>query len=84
MDTLFSIIISGMAVAYLVELISVTGLSPKLIKLIVTLPLSFLCCWYLGISGLTLAVAGCASAFVSLILLLLTTQPVQVVQRRTR
>jgi hypothetical protein len=84
MDTLFSVLISGMAVAYLVELISLSGLSPKRVKLIVTLPSSYLFCWYLGITGFPLVVAGCATAFVSLILLLLVAPPVQVVRNRQR
>lgn len=87
MDTLFTVIISGMAVAYATEFVSslLERLLPtKLLKLILTLPLAYLAAWELGLTGSVLIVAGPAAAFFSLATLLLLNRPVtiQTVNRR--
>lgn len=87
MDTLFVVIISGMAVSYLIELInSVVGeyFSPRLIKLILTAPLSYFACWLLGLVGFSLTVSGLAAAFISLSLLQFVNRPVIVNNLATR
>ena len=83
MDTLIWIIISGMAVGYVTEILS-TFANPRIIKLSLTLPLSFLACWLLGLVGPILIVAGFAAAFFSLATLQLLNRPVniQTVNRR--
>lgn len=87
MDTLFVVIISGMAVSYLVELTnSIVGeyFSPRLIKLILTAPLSYFACWLLDLTGFTLTVSGLAAAFISLSLLQFVNRPVIVNNLATR
>ena len=77
MDILISIIISGMAVGYVTEILS-TFANPRIIKLSLTLPLSYLACWLLGLLGPTLIVAGLAAAFFSLATLQLLNRPVNI------
>jgi hypothetical protein len=81
MDILITVIISGMAVGYLTELIAslnVRVLNPRIVKLVLTLPLSYLACWLLGLVGFTLIVSGPAAAFFSLGSLLLLNRPVTI------
>jgi hypothetical protein len=81
MNILITIIISGMAVGYLTELIASLGervFNPRIVKLILTLPLSYLACWLLGLVGFTLIVSGPAAAFFSLASLLLLNRPVTI------
>ena len=87
MDVLISIIISGMAVGYLTEFLASlldSLISARRIKLLTTLPLSFLAVWMSGISAPIFWVAGPAAAFFSLTALLLLNRPVsiQTVNRR--
>lgn len=82
MDILISIIIAGFATGYVVEFVSslLVFIAPKLIKQILTLPTSFLALWLLGINGAGLFVYVPASAFVSLVIMLLASRPVEVAQ----
>ena len=78
MDTLSLVIISGMAVGYIIE--TLTSLlerwvSPRIIRLVLTLPFSYLATWVVGLNGALLAVSGLAAAFFSLALLLLLNKP---------
>jgi hypothetical protein len=78
MDTLSLVIISGMAVGYIIEtLTSLTErwVPARLIRLSLTLPFSYLATWLLGLSGALLAVSGLAAAFFSLAVLLLLNKP---------
>lgn len=84
MDTLIAVIISGMAVAYLVEFLAELIGSSRLWKLLLSLPLGYVGCWFLGVEGLPLAVAGAASGFVSLALVVLASKPVQVINNTRR
>ncbi len=81
MDILIAVIVAGMAVGYVTELtvsLFERFLNPRIIKLILTLPLSYLACWLLGITGIPLIVAGPAAAFFSLGALLLLNRPVTI------
>lgn len=87
MDTLFVVIISGMAVSYFVEFLNNTAgeyFSPRVIKLVLTAPLSYFACWLLGLVGFSLAVSGLAAAFISLALLQFVNRPVIVNNLSTR
>jgi hypothetical protein len=83
MDTLIGIIISGLAVSFTIEYINtLTGnfFSPALVRMILTLPLAFLACWYLNIFGFTLVVAGPAAGLVSVAVTQFVTKPASVTQ----
>lgn len=72
MDTLIVIIISGMAVSYVVEFVSSLVdklIPPRIIKMLLTLPLGILATWLLGLYGNMVFVAGTAAAFFSLVVL---------------
>jgi hypothetical protein len=87
MDILISVIISGMAVSYVVGFIASLAegfFSPRIVKMVLTIPLSFMANWYLDITGFTLVVSGLATAFASLVLLMLTSRPVQVINTSRR
>lgn len=87
MDTLSTVIISAMAVSFIIELISsLTGklFSPRIIKLTLNLPLSYAAVWYMGLTGFPLIVSGLAVAFASLALLLLISPPIQVINNLRR
>lgn len=78
MEIIIYVALSGMAVAYLIELIqsfSSRAVSNKMLKQIITAPLSYLACWFFGIVGFQLAVCGIATAFIALALLLLINKP---------
>ena len=81
MDTLSLVIISGMAVGYIIE--TLTSLldrwvSSRIIRLSLTLPFSYLATWVVGISGALLAVSGLEAAFFSLGVLLLLNKPASI------
>lgn len=81
MDILIVVIISGMAVAFTTELIASVVeamFSPRIIKLILTAPLSFLACWFLDLGGFQLIVAALAAAFFSTVTLHLINKPVSI------
>ena len=87
METFFVVIISGMAAGYVVEfLVALVErfFSAKILRAIFTLPLSYLASWALGLTGLTLAVAGLASAFFALVIIGLTVKPTVVQGNLTR
>lgn len=87
MDILISVVISGMAVAYLTELVSIVTeafFSPRIIKLILTLPLSFIAVWFLDLKGFEVPIGGLAAAFISLALLQLVNRPVSIQTLNTR
>jgi hypothetical protein len=78
MDTLIIVIISGMATGYILEFIGSLMSSDRLLKRILTLPLSYGAAWLMGITGLPLIVIGLASAFFSLTILHLLNRPVTI------
>jgi hypothetical protein len=82
MDILISVIIAGFAVGYVVEVLTslITRISPKWIKLTTTLPLSLVALLTLGLNGPIIFVLVPASAFVSLVTMLLVSKPVEVTQ----
>lgn len=87
MDTLFVVIIAGMAVSYVVEFFnSLVGeyFSSRAIKLTLTLPLSVLFTWFLGLTLFSLVVGGLAAAFFSLALLHLVNRPAIIQNLTTR
>lgn len=83
MDILIAVIISGFAVGYVVELVSSlldSWVSPRLIKLLLTLPSSLVFLWTLGFNGPHFFVGSLAAAFVSLATMLFVSKPVEVTQ----
>ena len=79
MDTLINILISGMAVAYVVELI--TAVTSKLLpswilKAILPLPFSVLSLYLLGGSGIPLIIYGLASSCIALVVVFFVNRPV--------
>jgi hypothetical protein len=78
MDTLIVIIISGMAVSYILEFIGSFMNNTRWLKRILTLPLSYSAAWLMGITGLPLVIVGLASAFFSLSILHLLNKPVTI------
>jgi hypothetical protein len=84
MDILISIVITGMAVGYITELLSSLVSNPKLIKMILTLPLSVLSLWLLGYLGVQLFVGAFAAAFFALFALLIVNRPVSVTNLTNR
>jgi hypothetical protein len=87
MDTLINILISGMAVAYIVELI--TAFTDRLIpswilKATLPLPFSVLSLYLLGGSGFPLIIYGLASSCIALIVVFFVNRPVtnQVINTR--
>jgi hypothetical protein len=79
MDTLINILISGMAVAYVVELI--TAVTRKLLpswilKAILSLPFSVLSLYLLGGSGIPLIIYGLASSCIALVVVFFVNRPV--------
>jgi len=74
MDIIQTVVVSAFAVAYLTELLSLPVkefINPKLVVNVLTLPFSFIACWFLGIDNLTLAVAGFSVAFLATALAIL-------------
>jgi hypothetical protein len=83
MDILISIIISGFAAGYALEFLSSLvdrWISPKILKQILTLPLSFVALWALGLHDEKLFVYVPAAGFVSLVIMALVSKPVEVTQ----
>ena len=77
MDIFFVIIISGMAVGYVTELLSMF-LPTNFVKVGLTLPLAVLANWLLGLNNLELAIAAPASGFFALFVLSIINRPVVV------
>jgi hypothetical protein len=78
---LLTIVISGMAVGYAVELLTSLldrWLSSFLIKVTTTLPFSFLFNWLLGTIGYPLVVSALASGFFALTIMSFVNRPVVV------
>jgi hypothetical protein len=74
MDLIVYTLLSGMAVAYLIELLSSLverAISARTMKMVLTLPLSYFACWLFNIVGFPLVVCGMAAAFICLLLLLI-------------
>jgi hypothetical protein len=83
MELLSTVIVSGLAVAYVVELLtSLLGrlFSPRIIRGVVSLPLSLLSCYLLGVTSWPLAVCTIAAGFVSLAVILFLNRPSEVQQ----
>lgn len=89
MDILISVIVVGMAVGYLTELsasLLELFLSPKTIKMLLTVPLSIGGLYLLGYFDWSLIVLAPAAGFVALSLMSIVNRPVvvQSVAQRTR
>lgn len=73
MDIFFTVIVSGMAVAFLLSLVESMGegyISSKLLRLIATWPLSFLAVFFMGdLDPFVYVVASTATAFFALTIL---------------
>jgi len=87
MDILIDTIISGLAVAYVVEFL--TSVIPiiwldRVIKRYLTLPLSVLGCWIFGIQNMTLWVCSCAASCVALFVVFLVNRPTVVTNNSYR
>jgi hypothetical protein len=88
MNLFLTVLVAGMAVAYVNELIGRLlefFIDTRLVKQLLSAPLSYGAVWILGISGLKLAVAIPASGFVALGIMMLLNRPLniqQVVQRK--
>lgn len=88
MDLLISIIVCGLAVGYVLALLTSVlerWVDAKYLKLILTLPLSYVAIWLLGFNGAELFVYVPAVGFVSLALMVwFTPKPevAQVIRRR--
>lgn len=79
MDIFIYVILVGAATSYLVELIALVDLfSPRVVRLVATVPISYFGCWLLDIAGFQLAVCGLSAAFVSGVLSMLVNRPVVV------
>jgi hypothetical protein len=77
MDIFFVVLISGMAVGYVTELLSMF-LPTNFVKVGLTLPLAVLANWLLGLTNFELAVASPASGFFALFVLSIINRPVVV------
>lgn len=81
METLSFVIISGLAVAYTVELLAIpikSFFNEKIFKNVLTLPFSFIACWFLGLTGFELVVASLAAGFFSTASLLFVNRPASI------
>jgi hypothetical protein len=87
MELLINILISAFAVSYITELVS-TLLSriidPKIVRILLTAPLSYYALWLLGSTGNPLLVAGAAVAFISLATLQIVNRPVTITTSNRR
>jgi ABC-type maltose transport system permease subunit len=78
MDILITIVITGLAVSYIVEFINVfteTIISSRILRQFLTLPLSVLGLYLLGVWDTTTYVAAPASALISATISLLINRP---------
>jgi hypothetical protein len=87
MDILISIFISGLAVAYVVELITAFTdrfIPSWILKAILPLPFSVLSLYLLGGSGIPLIIYGLASSCIALVVVFFVNRPVtnQVINTR--
>jgi membrane glycosyltransferase len=83
MNYLIEVLIAGLAVGYVVEFVTSLlkkWVSPSLIKLILTLPLSVVALVTFGLHDAKLFIGAPASAFVSLVILLWAAKPNEVTQ----
>ena len=79
MDTLIYILISGMAVAYVVELVTALTdrfISSWILKAILPFPLSVISLYVLGLFGLPLIIYGLASSCIALVVVFFVNRPV--------
>ena len=79
MDILINILISGMAVAYVVELITAftsKRLPSWILKATLPLPFSVLSLYLLGGSGIPLIIYGLASSCIALVVVFFVNRPV--------
>ena len=81
MDILFLALVSGMAVSYVVELISLV-IQPRVVRLSLTLPLSVLSAWLLGLTNFQLAIAALAAAFFAQLIARLLDKPIVIQNQR--
>jgi hypothetical protein len=84
MDILFSVILSSLAVAYVIELAdSILPITSRILKLTLNIPLSVLFCWLIGITGPALFVAVPATGFLALsVIVAVTRMSITQVDRR--
>jgi len=77
MDLLFTVIISGMAVGYLTEFVSIFW-SNQFVKVGLTITLSVVCNYLLGVQDVSLFVASPAAGFFAAFVVKVATRPVVV------
>ena len=87
MDTLINILISGMAVAYVIELITAFTdrfIASWILKAILPFPFSALSLYLLGGFGISLIIYGLAASCVALVVVFFVNRPVtnQVINTR--
>lgn len=83
MDIFIKIIIAGFASGYFIELAAsllTRWVSARLVKQVLTLPLSFIALALMGITGASFFVYTPASGFVSLVIMAIVSKPVEVTQ----
>ena len=83
MDIFISIIISGFAAGYAVEFFSsllVKWIPPRLVKQVLTLPLSFVALWALSFNDARIFVYALAAGFVPLVIMAFASKPTEVTQ----
>jgi hypothetical protein len=83
MDILISIIISGFAAGYAVEFISsllVKWIPPRLVKQVLTIPLSFVALWALSFNDARIFVYALSAGFLQLVIMAIVDKPVEVTQ----
>lgn len=87
MNLFFEVILSGMAVAFITELISTLlerVISARIVKNVLTLPLSFLSLYLFNVLGYPLVIGAFAAAFFSTAALYLLTSRTNVANVITR
>jgi hypothetical protein len=87
MELLIDILIAGLAVSYATELVSaILGriINPKIIRIIITAPLSYYAMWLLGSTGNSLLVVGASVSFISLATLQIVNRPVTITTSNRR
>ena len=87
MDIIIYTLISGLAVAYTVELL--TSIIPfqwfdRILKRFGTLPLAAFGCWVFDIQGLSLIICSCAASFVALFVVFFVNRPTVITNNSNR
>ena len=87
MNLFFEVILSGMAVAFITELVSTLlerFIAPRVVKNVLTLPLAFLSLYLFNVLGYSLVIGAFAAAFFSTAALYMLTSRTNVANVITR